>query len=83
MPIPDVFIEPVSIELKNILKNKIVYKNDQNIEIEARLGTITNILTSERLQIETLHPVTIKASEGTKFKTGVALNYFSKIKNLF
>lgn len=83
MPLPPELDKAFTFELKNMLINKLNIQNKDNLEIEARLGSITEVFTSERLRLNTFHPVILEPSHDTRFKTGVALNYFTKIKDLF
>lgn len=75
--------DDIGYELKDILIKALDMEDKTNLEIEARFGNIIDVFTSERIRINSLHPVILESSQDTKFKTGVAFNYFSKMKDIF
>lgn len=83
MLLPSELQKLVTLELKKVLIEKLDIENKNNLEIEIRLGNIIETFSNERLRLEALHPVILQPSHDTKFQTGVASNYFTKIKDLF
>lgn len=55
----------------------------EEIEIESRLGKLTDVFTGEKINISAIHPVIFKQEKNMRFETGVHTNDYDKIKEIF
>lgn len=82
MPLPEVFSKSTPEFFKHLVFEHLKMKSFKDIEIEARLGKITSLITRKRMDYQVEHPIIFqKLPYEYCFENGVDKNDFTPIRN--
>lgn len=83
MPFPESLFQTKHKSFKSIVSEFVTLKDYKNIEVEARIGKITNKITKKRIDFRIDHPIIFENLPNEYcFESGVDEKDFLKIKNL-